>query len=288
MNYFNKKNVLIGALLLVILIGGIIYFKLCSGYEEVVNNENTLFPKNEKNEEEVITNSKVKVEVKGEVTTPGVYELSSDARLQDLVDAAGGFKDSAYYDNINLSKKIKDEMVLYVYSKTAMKKAATSKNTTTNVESANKTTANNNASTSKTTSASESTTEVIQDECVVPDCKIDECIEKNESVIVVDSSVSSESESKTEVTNEKASDTSTNTNTNANNETNESAKNKLVNINTAGIKELTTLTGIGEAKAQKIIDYRNANGLFKSIEEITNVSGIGKATYEKFKANITI
>ena len=101
MNYFNKKNVLIGALLLVILIGGIIYFKLCSGYEEVVNNENTLFPKNEKNEEEVITNSKVKVEVKGEVTTPGVYELSSDARLQDLVDAAGGFKDSAYYDNIN-------------------------------------------------------------------------------------------------------------------------------------------------------------------------------------------
>ena len=63
---------------------------------------------------------------------------------------------------------------------------------------------------------------------------------------------------------------------------------KLININTASINELTTLSGIGKSKAEAIITYRQNNGLFKSIEDIMKVSGIGKSTYEKFKANITI
>lgn len=63
---------------------------------------------------------------------------------------------------------------------------------------------------------------------------------------------------------------------------------KLININTASINELTTLSGIGKSKAEAIITYRQNTGLFKSIEDIMKVSGIGKSTYEKFKANITI
>lgn len=61
-----------------------------------------------------------------------------------------------------------------------------------------------------------------------------------------------------------------------------------VNINTAGSTELQTLNGIGPAYAQNIIDYRNDNGAFTTIEEIMNVSGIGPATFEKIKNDITV
>ncbi len=62
----------------------------------------------------------------------------------------------------------------------------------------------------------------------------------------------------------------------------------LVNINTASLEELTSLTGIGESKAKKIIEYRSANGLFKTIEDIKNVSGIGDAVFDKIKEYITV
>ncbi len=61
-----------------------------------------------------------------------------------------------------------------------------------------------------------------------------------------------------------------------------------ININTATTEELDTLPGIGPAFAQRIIDYRNANGPFKSTEEITNVSGIGDATFQKLKDRISV
>ena len=61
-----------------------------------------------------------------------------------------------------------------------------------------------------------------------------------------------------------------------------------VNINTADSTELQTLSGVGPATAQKIIDYRESNGRFSSVEDIKNVSGIGEKTYEKLKDSITI
>lgn len=61
-----------------------------------------------------------------------------------------------------------------------------------------------------------------------------------------------------------------------------------ININTAGLSELDGLSGIGPTYAQRIIDYRNSNGGFKSIEEIKNIKGIGDKTFEKFKDKITI
>lgn len=64
--------------------------------------------------------------------------------------------------------------------------------------------------------------------------------------------------------------------------------NKKININTADKNELETITGIGEATAAKIIEYRKENGKFSSIEELKKVSGIGEKKFEKLKNEITI
>lgn len=61
-----------------------------------------------------------------------------------------------------------------------------------------------------------------------------------------------------------------------------------ISINSATIEELCTLSGIGEATAQRIIDYRTNNGLFTSIEDLMNVKGIGEKKFENIKDDITL
>lgn len=61
-----------------------------------------------------------------------------------------------------------------------------------------------------------------------------------------------------------------------------------VNINTAGVEELCTLSGIGEARAKVIISYRDSNGPFGSIEDIMNVSGIKQASFDRIKNDICV
>lgn len=63
---------------------------------------------------------------------------------------------------------------------------------------------------------------------------------------------------------------------------------KKVNINTATLEELQTLSGIGEETARKIIEHRQLNGRYNSIEEIKNVSGIGDAKFESIKDYICV
>lgn len=62
----------------------------------------------------------------------------------------------------------------------------------------------------------------------------------------------------------------------------------VVNINTAQTGELQTLPGIGEVIAGRIIEYRNANGPFASVEDICNVKGIGQAKFEGMKDLICV
>lgn len=62
----------------------------------------------------------------------------------------------------------------------------------------------------------------------------------------------------------------------------------LVNINTANAAQLTQLPGVGPAIAQKIIDYRTANGPFTSVDDLTKVPGIGAAKLAQIKSHARV
>ena len=62
----------------------------------------------------------------------------------------------------------------------------------------------------------------------------------------------------------------------------------LININTASEEELTKIPGVGASISKRIIEYREQNGGFSSVEEIMNVSGIGKSKFESMKNSITV
>lgn len=113
-------------------------------------------------------------------------------------------------------------------------------------------------------------------ECVCSEVEITECINNDTPII------------KTEGQNINIKPTN-NENTTVKEESNEKDQaTKLISINTATKEELMTLKNIGESKALAIIEYRNTNGSFKTIEEIKNVSGIGDALFEKIREFITI
>lgn len=142
------------------------------------------------------------VEVKGAVSSPGVYELPVDARVKNVLDIAV-LSDKADLMTVNQSAKLTDEMVIYIPY----------------------------------------------------EGEIDE-----NAVLDLVEGASGETESSSE----------------------------LVNINTAGIEELTTLNGIGEKKAQAILTYREEQGLFGTLDDIKNIPGIGDKTFENLKPYITI
>lgn len=181
--------------------------KTLSNSEELISN--TL-------EEPKVTESKetIRVDVKGMVKKAGVYELAKNSIVNDAIKKAGGLTSKADTTNVNPSKSLTNEMVIYIPKKEEVTKS------------------------------------------VVNDALVD----KSNSVGFIDNESSNET-------------------------TNTSTK---VNINTATLKDLITLNGIGESKAQAILEYRTKNGNFKTLEDLKKVSGIGEAAYEKIKDNICI
>ncbi len=71
-------------------------------------------------------------------------------------------------------------------------------------------------------------------------------------------------------------------------EVNDLVDNSKISINNASKEELMNISGIGESKALNIINYREINGLFKTIEDIKNVSGIGEILFAQIKESITL
>ncbi len=225
MKILNKKQIVLGILiflsLVVLGLSAYIIYSL-NNEEENLNIALEDSPVKIENTEEE-TNESIYVEVKGAVQNPGVYAMNEQDLINDAINLAGGFLDNAYTDNINLSKKVTDELVIFVYTEKEYQ----------------------NSTYSNTTSSNN-------------DYQIDNALKNKVSIITSDSTNS---------------DTGTSS---------------LININLASITELMTLPGIGETKANNIISYREENGFFKAIEEIKNVSGIGDATFDQFKALITV
>ncbi len=149
--------------------------------------------------------------------------MKSTSRVIDVIDKAGGLTENADTTVINLSKRIKDEMVIIIYSREQVINLIETKK---------------------------------QEEYLQ-----EKCIQIDENSLVNDACIS---------------------------DNNTSTNNGKVNINTASKEELTSLNGIGDAKARDIINYREKNGNFKSIEDIKNVPGIGEAIYASIKENITV
>lgn len=183
------------------------------------------------NKEETKENiKKIKVDIKGEVKKPGVYELEEGKRVNDVIKKAEGLTEYADTTLLNLSKNLIDEMVIIVYNKNEIEKLKKDLTTTQTV------------------------IKYIEKECSCPDTINDACMKKADT---------KKEESK-------------------------ASKDNKVSINTGTLEELQTIPGIGESKAQAIIEYREKNGSFNTIEEIKNISGIGESTFDKFKEYITI
>lgn len=165
---------------------------------------------------------KVKVDIKGAVKKPNVYEVENNKIVNDIIKLAGGLNSNADTTNINLSRKVFNEMVIYIPKK-----------------------------------ASKQPVTIINDAIV----------KENDTIVNFSPNKDQTSDAVENVPNDK--------------------ENIKVNINTASLEQLMTISGIGEAKAKSIIEYRQTSP-FKNIEDIKNISGIGDSLFEKIKEYITV
>lgn len=207
----KKNKILIILLIALTLLTAVWTLQDESVEEEIVEEKKIV--KEEKKEEK----AKIKIDIKGEISAPGVYELTTENNVIDAINMAGGLTEQSDTSNINLSKKLTDEMVIIIYSKDEIK------------------------------SMNE------KEKITCPPCN-NACI--------------NESDERGKLKTEEVSE--------------------IININKASKEELLTLKGIGESKADAIIEYREKEGEFKTIEDIKNVPGIGETLFEKIKENITV
>lgn len=113
----NVKSIILAFVCsLVLIIGGLFYFNQnkTEDYSGVSfsNISNEINNKDEKAEDK--HDEKIFVDVKGAVKHPGVFETTKDKRVKDLIEEAGGLLDDADTSTLNLSQKVKDQMVIYV------------------------------------------------------------------------------------------------------------------------------------------------------------------------------
>lgn len=190
------------------------------------------------------------VDIKGYVNKPGVYkvEKNGNKRIYDLITLAGGLKKDADTSIINMSTRLKDEMVVIIYSKQEVEDfVKTKENLVDKIEICEK--------------------DIVKNDACICEDNINNNYESDNNGTNYDKDVSSNI-------------------SNANN--GDENANSKININTASQELLMTLDGIGESKALAIISYRNEIGLFQKIEDIKNVSGIGDSAFEKIKNFITV
>lgn len=163
-----------------------------------------------------VTVPDIKVYIRGDIASPGLYKISADTRLCELMEIAGGATENADLEKLNLAAILTDGTTIDIPA-------------------------------------------IGSEKAVDPMIAM-----TNQSIYEPG---------------EKPAQTST---------VSEKITSGTININTASASQLMRLPGVGQATADKIINYRASSGGFKSIEEIMNVSGIGEKTFEKMKQFITV
>ncbi len=129
-NYMNEilekyQNIIISTLIIIVIILDIIIMTLVINKKECYldSNLNNNVMENENNE---IKNDNIieyiNIDIKGAVKKPGVYKIENDKIINDAIKMAGGLTKNATTDNINLSKKLNNEMVIYIFNKNELKK----------------------------------------------------------------------------------------------------------------------------------------------------------------------
>ena len=235
LNFAEKHGRMIFIIICTFLTFAIILVLIFKKFDKVKADEKPIQELNAIKEEEIKEEKKIiKVDVKGAVSKPGVYSLEEGSIVDDAIKLAGGITKSANTKEINLSKKLKDEMVIVIYTNSEIQEFKDKLNKS-DVE-----------------------------ECICDKDINDVCVKESYTNYYSFSSDKQESPSRQE-----------------------SSIIGLVNINTASLEELLTLTGIGESKAKAIIEYRKQNE-FESIEDIMKVSGIGQSVFDKIKEDITV
>ena len=198
-------------------------------------------------------------DIKGNVNKPGVYEIKENYTINNVIKEAGGLKDNSYTNKINLSKKVVDEMVIYIPTKYEIYKLKELNNCDcSNYVNVCNNQLNENITTKDT--ANMTTTTITTKEKIST---------TNKTSKPITSTI-------------KTTQTPTTTTT---------TSKKIIypiNINNCSVEDLLNIKGLGEIKAKKIIEYRETNGLFTDIEDIKNVSGIGDVLFNKIKEFITI
>ena len=229
--YRHKKQIILcglGLVLLLVVASIFIYKNFDSKDKEdenIVLNTKKDVKKDE--EEEKTSDVYYQVDIKGEVINPGIYTVKEGSRVIDVIRLAGDLTEVADTSVLNLSKKVKDEMVIIVYSFDEV------------------------ASFTETKEQEE----IEQEAC------------KNQNGIENDACIEDSTD-----------DTSSGS----------VVISGKISLNTATIDELMMLPGIGEAKAEAIIKYREEVGAFQNIEELKEVNGIGDAIFDQIKESITI
>ncbi|MFW5794786.1 MAG: SLBB domain-containing protein [Bacillota bacterium] len=200
-------------------------------------------------------NDYIYVQISGEVMYPGIYALLPDSRLIMLINKAGGFTNKAKTENLNLTKTLQDEEMINIPS------IEDDENNiyisiTGEVKSPGTYYVNSNITILEAINIAGGLTLNAD----VENIDYNQSIELGTNIFIPSINIS-------QLPNE---------------------VNGLININTADVETLQNLTGIGVILAERIIEYRNNNDGFKSIEEIMNVSGIKNSIYEQIKDNITV
>lgn len=120
--YRYRKQIFIATIITIFIVTISIIIFLTLNNKNDSKEEPLLVEKKEPKKEKSKTSKElVKVDIKGAINNPGIYSLNTDSRVVDVIEMAGGLTEEADTSVINLSKKLSDEMVIIIYTKTEVK-----------------------------------------------------------------------------------------------------------------------------------------------------------------------